>query len=113
LSWKVTVRNGPDVDRAKFETLEQALEDVRARAAQALAEGNLGTVKAFRDYTPDERVHARIGISGKGFMRGPEGGIDVMGDGRLVAYTGAIRKQPIDAPTLDDAIDGLRAALTR
>jgi hypothetical protein len=113
LSWKVTVRNGPEVDRAKFETLDEALDDARARAAQALAEGNLGTVKAFRDYTPDKRVRARIEVSGKGFMRGPEGGIDVMGDGQLVAYTGAVRKQPIDAPTLDEAIEGLRAALTR
>ena len=112
MSWKVTVRNGPDVDRATFETLEQALEDVRARAAQALAEGNLGTVKAFRDYTPDERVHARIGISGKGFMRGPEGGIDVMGDGALVAYTGAIRKRELGGDGLEEGLQRLQQALS-
>jgi hypothetical protein len=113
LSWKVTVRNGPQVDRARFETLDEALASARGHVAAALSEGPLGTVSAIRDFTPDKRVRARVEISGKGFMRGPEAGIDVMGDGALVAYVGAIRKQPLDAPTLDAAIESVRGALTR
>jgi len=113
LSWRVTVRNGPKVERTKVETLEEALEDARGRVAALLSEPRLGTAKAIRSFEPGQRVKGRVEISGKGFMRGPEGGIDVMGDNELVAYTGAIRKQPLDAPTLDAAIEGLRAALTR
>lgn len=113
MSWKVTVRNGPAVDRARFETLDEALDEARGRAAAVLSGGRLGPVKALREFTPGQRVQARIEISGKGFMRGPEAGIDVMGDGALVAYVGAIRKQPLDAPTLDAAIESLRDALTR
>jgi hypothetical protein len=36
-----------------------------------------------------------------------------MGDGRAVAYTGAIRKETIEAATLDEAFDSLRDALDR
>ena len=113
MSWKVTVRHGPKVEREKFETLDEALEDARGRVAAVLSGERLGTVNAIRAFTPDKRVQARIEISGPGFMRGPEAGIDVMGDGALVAYVGAIRKQPLDAPTLDAAIESLREALTR
>ena len=34
-----------------------------------------------------------------------------MGDGHAIAYTGAIRKEPVDADTLDEALDRLREAL--
>jgi hypothetical protein len=34
-----------------------------------------------------------------------------MGDGHAIAYTGAIRKETIEADSLDDALKGLRAAL--
>jgi hypothetical protein len=46
-------------------------------------------------------------------FRAPEGGIDVMGDGKAIAYTGAVRKEKIDADSLDDAFDRLREALAR
>ena len=36
-----------------------------------------------------------------------------MGDGALVAYTGAIRKEPITADSLDEAIQRLGDALAR
>ena len=99
------------MEKESFESLEEALAEARRRAAEVLAGTRLGTVKAFRDHTPDQRVQARIEVSGKGLLRGPEAGIDVMGDGSLVPYRGAIRKRPLEARTLDQAIDGLRRAL--
>jgi hypothetical protein len=113
LSWSVTVRHGSDVERRRFESLDEALAEARGRAAAVLAEGGIGAASAFREYTPEKRVHARIEVSGKGLLRGPEGGIDVMGDGSLVPYTGTIRKEPLEAGTLDEAIDRLREALAR
>jgi len=74
-------------------------------------EGRLSTIDAFRKHTPDQRVQARIEISGPGLIRSPEGGIDVMGDGHAIAYTGAIRKATIEADSDDGALEGLRAAL--
>lgn len=109
MSWRLTVRVGPKVDRERYEDLDAALAEARARAAAVIAGGGLGSVKGFRDYTPDERVQARIEVSGKGLLRGPEAGIDVMGDGTLVPYVGAVRKRRLQAATLDEAIAALRA----
>jgi hypothetical protein len=56
-------------------------------------------------------VAARIEISGPGLIRSPEGGIDVMGDGTAIAYTGTVRKEPIDADSVDQAFERLGEAL--
>ena len=36
-----------------------------------------------------------------------------MGDGKAIAYTGAIRKQQLEASSLDQAFERLRDALAR
>jgi hypothetical protein len=71
----------------------------------------LPPITVFRTHTPDQRVNARIEITGPGLIRHPEGGIDVMGDGHAIAYRGAIRKETIEADTLNDALERLRDAL--
>ena len=111
MSWKVTVRHGSQVKRERFETLEEALGEARDRVDRVRREGGLPEISAFRDYAPDQRVHARIEISGPGLIRSPEGGLDVMGDGSVVTYRRAIRKQPLGATSLDDAFARLREAL--
>jgi hypothetical protein len=111
LSWKVTVRRGSEVTREKLGSLDEALERARDAADRVRREGRLDTVSAFREYKPGQRVQARIEVSGKGFLRGPEAGIDVMGDGSVVPYRGAISKRTLAADSLDDAIAKLREAL--
>jgi hypothetical protein len=112
VSWKVTVRQGSSVGREKFASLDEALAEARRRVEQALREERLQTVHFLREFTPEHRVQARIEISGPGLIRGREGGIDVLGDGSVIAYTGAIRKEPIDAPSLDEGFERLRDALS-
>lgn len=111
VSWKVTVRHGSRVGREKYGTLDEAIAEARRRVEEVRRDGGLPTINAFRKHTPGQRVNARIEISGPGLIRSPEGGIDVMGDGHAVAYTGAIRKETIEADSLDDALERLRAAL--
>jgi hypothetical protein len=111
LSWKVTVRHGSSVARERFGTLEEAIDDARRRVDEIRRGDRLPPVKMLREFTPAERVHARIEISGPGFFRAPEGGVDVMGDGQAIAYTGAIRKRQIEADSLDEAFERLRRAL--
>jgi hypothetical protein len=113
VSWKVTVRHGSGVGREKFASLDEALADARVRVDEISREGGLSTVSMLREFTPAQRVHARIEISGPGLIRPPEGGVDVMGDGRAIAYTGAIRKERIEADSLDEAFEHLREALGR
>jgi hypothetical protein len=109
--WKVTVRHGSKVGREKFSTLDEAIAEARRRVDEVRHEGGLPTISAFREHTPGQRVQARIEISGPGLIRSPEGGIDVMGDGHAIAYTGAIRKEPIEAASLDEALSRLTEAL--
>ena len=111
VSWKITVRRGSKVGREKFATLDEALNEARRRVDEVRREGGLPTISAFRKHTPDQRVEARIEISGPGLFRSPEGGIDVMGDGHAIAYTGAIRKETLEADSLDAAFAQLRRAL--
>jgi hypothetical protein len=111
MSWKVTVRHGSKVDREKFKTLDEALGETRRRVADVQREDALPTVHFLRDFTPDQRVAARIEISGPGLIRAPEGGIDVLGDGSAIAYTGTIRKAPIDVSSIDEAFESLHNAL--
>ena len=110
--WRVTVRHASEVKRERAGSLADALAAARAAAAVTLSEGGLGRIESLRDFEPGERVHTRIEISGPGLLRGREGGLDVMGDGRVIPYTGAIRKQPLGGETLDGAIEALREALS-
>lgn len=105
------MRHGPHVSREKVETLDEAIAVARRAVEEVRAEGRLPKVSAFRDYTPEERVRARVEISGPGLLRGKEGGVDVMGDETVVPYAGAIRKRKLGADSLDDAFERLREAL--
>jgi hypothetical protein len=109
----VTVRHGSRVGRKKFKSLDEAIGEARRRVQEIQREDRLPTITVFRKHTPDQRVNARIEITGPGLIRSPEGGVDVMGDGHAVVYTGAIRKEPIEADSLDDAFERLAAALGR
>ena len=113
MSWKVTVRHGSNVGREKFSSLDEAIEEARRCVEEIQREDRLPAITIFRKHMPDQRVNARIEITGPGLIRSREGGIDVMGDGHAIAYTGAIRKETIEADSLDQAFDRLRASLDR
>jgi hypothetical protein len=107
--WRLTVRYGSEVDRESFDTAEQAIAELERRAETISSEGPLEPVAGFRDYQPGEQVAARFEVSGpRGLRRGREAGLDVMGDGRLVAYTGSILKRVLDR---GHPIDALREEL--
>ena len=97
--------------REKFDSLDEAMADARRRVEEIQREDNVPPAKMLREFTPEEQVKARIEISGPGLLRGKEGGIDVMGDGRAIAYTGAIRKEQIEADSLDQALTRLHRKL--
>jgi hypothetical protein len=99
------------VGREKFDSLEESIEHARQRVDQIRREDRLPPINFLREFTPDKRVAARIEISGPGLIRSPEGGIDVMGDGAAIAYTGAVRKERVEADSLDQAFERLAQAL--
>lgn len=111
--WKMTVRDGSDVSRMRFDDLDKALDSARTQIDEIISRPPLGTVKAIRDYDPEKLVKARIEISGKGLLSPPTAGIDVRGDNTLAGYTGAVSRKPIEAGNTDQVFDALREALAR
>ena len=97
MSYTLTVRHGPRVRREGYEALDDALVALKRHVDEVRAEGPLDSVQAFREYEASRRVAARLQLSSGGWLRGREAGIDVMGDGTLVPYAGAIRRRQLEA----------------
>lgn len=95
--WQLTIRHGPRVERERFDDLDAAMAQLCARAEEIRAEGPLDSVSAFREYGPGARVAARLELSTGGIFSGRDAGVDVMGDGRVVPYSGGMRKRPLEA----------------
>jgi len=97
LSYKLTVRHGSRVERERFVELDAALSALREQVESVRAEGPLDEVKALRTFEAGTRVAARVEISTGGWLRGTDAGVDVMGDGSLVAYTGGVGRRELGA----------------
>lgn len=94
----LTVREGPRVERERFESLSEALGRLRSRVEELRGEGDLPTVKMLREFGPEQRVRARLEIAAGSRLRRREAGVDVMGDGSVVPYRGGTFKRHLDPP---------------
>jgi hypothetical protein len=110
-AWKLTVRHGSDVDHQSFDELGEAVAAMRARALAIRAEGPVKGVSSLRDFGPEEQVHARLQLSGKGLLRKPVAGIDVRGDGTFMPYRGAVRREELDPSRHETPFDLVRETL--
>ncbi|HET8861924.1 MAG TPA: hypothetical protein VFM94_01590 [Solirubrobacterales bacterium] len=111
MSWKLTVRHGSDVSHQSFEELGDAVAAMRERAMAIRAEGPVTGVSALRDFGPEQQVHARLQLSGKGLLRRPVAGIDVRGDGTFMPYRGRITREELDPTDHDTPFDAVRETL--
>jgi hypothetical protein len=109
----MTIRHGSDVERERFDSLDEAVGALERRAEAIRAEGGVGETTMIRTYAPGEQVHARLELSGSGLLRRREAGLDVMGDGRLVPYRGAVSKKPLEPADGESPYEAIRAALER
>lgn len=94
----LTVREGPQVERERFESLSEALGRLSSRVEELRREGDLPTVKMLREFGPEQRVRARLEIAAGRRLRRREAGVDVMGDGSVVPYRGGTFKRHLDPP---------------
>jgi hypothetical protein len=101
------------VRRESFATLDQAIDALERSVKGIRSEGPLEEINALRDYEPGQRVHARLELSVGGLLRGQEAGVDVMGDGSLVPYSGVVRKRKLEPRAGETAFEALREALSR
>jgi hypothetical protein len=108
----LTVRDGPRVERERFDAIDDAIAAMREQVEAIRAQGDLAPVQGFREYEPSERVRARLQLSSGGWLRGREAGVDVMGDGGLVPHTGGIRRHVLEPRDGDSPFDAVRDALS-
>lgn len=109
--WRLTIRHGSKVKRERVGSVDEAIAELERRAESIRAGEPLDEVTMFRTYGPDKRVAARLEVTGPGLVRRPEAGVDVMGDGRVVPYRGAIFKRELEPADGQTAYDAVRAAL--
>ncbi len=113
MAYRLTVRHGSRVTHRKFERLDEAVEALERSAKDIRSAGPLRDRKMIREFPAAQQVAGRVEISSGGFLRrGRDAGIDVMGDGRFVAFTGGIRRRELD-PGDDGPFEAVRRALVR
>ena len=105
MKYRVTVRRGPKVEHSKHESLDDALTVVEADMRTAPRRGSVDFLS--RRYEPGDVIAVRIEL------KGPHGraGVDVRGDGDVVAWTGRIRRAVIEPEAGESPFAALRRTL--
>ena len=111
--WKLTERRGPKVTREDFDSLDDAVAELRRRALEVRSAGPLKPRSMIRDFEPGDQVASRLEISGKGWLRAPTAGVDVKGDGSFVAFTGAMRREELEPEGQESVFTAVRKVLDR
>jgi hypothetical protein len=104
-------RRDGDNDRRSFATLAAAVDDLETElraAATVIARAPRVERALGRDYEPAEQVAVRGELRGPGRLRA---GVDVRGDGSVVAFTGQVARRPIGVRDRESAWDALRREL--
>ena len=114
MPWRLTVRSGPRVSRTRFDTLDEALAELRARASELSEGAPRQPVDAkIRRFDPVQLVVARFELSGpQRLSPSVQAGVDVRGDGSIEAFMGRLRRRVVEQRGSQDAYTALRRAIT-
>jgi hypothetical protein len=113
MPWRVVVRHGPHVEKLRCETLPEALDALEERARAVAGGPRLDTVDVrVRQYSAADQIAARAELKGPQRLR-PfiHAGIDVHGDGSLVAWSGGVRREAIRMVDGETPFAALRRAV--
>jgi hypothetical protein len=109
--WTLTVRHASQVKHEEFDDLEAAIGEMERRAEEVRAEGPLPPSSALRHFEPRDQVHARLQISGRGLLRRPSAGVDVRGDGSVVAFRGTVAREELRPAPGETPFEAVRKTL--
>ncbi|HEU4735905.1 MAG TPA: hypothetical protein VFS48_02615 [Solirubrobacterales bacterium] len=84
---------------------------MRERALAIRAEGPIKAVSALRDFGPGDQVHARLQLSGGGWLHKRVAGVDVRGDGTFMPYRGGVGREELDPTNHETPFDLVRETL--
>jgi hypothetical protein len=104
-------RRDGETEKRRFATLAAAVNDLETElrsVASVIARAPRVERALGREYEPAEQVAVRGELRGPGRLRA---GVDVRGDGTVVAFTGVVRRRPIELEGREDAWAGLRREL--
>ncbi len=107
--FRLTVRHGPKVAKARFATLDEAVDALEVQLDAIVPGARRKEIDLrVRQFDPAQQIVARGEISGPG---GTRGGVDLRGDASSEAYTGRLSRQPVDPARGETAFDALRRVL--
>jgi hypothetical protein len=112
--WRLLVRTGPRVERARFDTLAAALDALEDHVAQlTLAPSRRETIDVkTRRFSPVQQVVARTELSGpERLLPRVRAGVDVRGDGSTEAWTGRASRKVVEQEPAETAATALRRVL--
>jgi hypothetical protein len=105
MSWRITVRTGPKVEHVRTQDVEEALDAVELHGrAAANTERRNAVDTRVRRYEAGDQVAARVELRGPGVAAG----VDVRGDGGVQAWTGRIRRRPLELEEGETPFEALR-----
>jgi hypothetical protein len=114
VAWQLTVRNGPRLERSRFDGIDQLLDALerRGRELASAAPGEVVDAK-FKQFEPVQQVIARLELSGpERLLPSVRAGVDVRGDGSAEAFRGRVRRAVLEPGPGEDAFGALRRALS-
>ncbi len=102
MSYRITVRRGPKIDHERADSLEQAIEVTKSYVRGSRRRDAVEAIG--RRYEASDLVAVRIEVKGPG----GRGGIDVRGDGGVIAWTGRVFRKELEG---DDPYEALAQRL--
>ena len=108
MTFRITVRSGPSLQKHSAETLADAIALAEREARGAAAGPRRRPVKLrSRSFEPVQQVATRVELRGPG----ARGGLDVRGDGSVEAWTGGWRRRVVEQRGRETPYAALRRAL--
>jgi len=112
-SYRLVVRQGPRVRRARFPTLGAALDAMAADVVQLSAGPQRDAIDLrVRRFEPVKQVVARAELSGpQRLLPRVRAGVDMRGDGSAEAWVGRTSRQVVSQEDGESAVQALRRTL--